>query len=463
MKRIIRDIWDALRGGEHDYTKIPLSRAVLLLAIPMILETLLESVFALWDIYFVSKLGDDSTAVVGITESLMTVIYAIGIGIAMGATGIISRRVGENKLKRAAISSAQAINLGIALSLLIAIPGAIFSKEILQIMKADTEVIENGWQFTAIMLAGNGLIMLLFINNAIFRSAGNPAIALKVLLIANGINIILDPCLILGLGPFPKLGVMGAAVATNIGRGTGVIIQFFILFGVSGRIKLKLKHFRIRVKLMLEVIRLSGGGIAQFIIATSSWIVLYYILGGFENSKEIIAGYTIGIRLFVFFLLPAWGLANAAATLVGQNLGAKHPDRAQHAVWMIAIGSSSYMLLVTLLFLLVPESMVKHFQTSFISYEVALSSMRIISFGMVFYGLGMVLTQAFNGAGDTYTPTLINLIGFWIVEIPIAAYLANKTSLAENGVFYSIFIAESLIAILALLMFLRGKWKLKKV
>lgn len=461
MKQFVKDLTAAITGEEQDYTSIRLSRAILLLAIPMVLEMMFESLFAIFDIYFVSQLGDEATSVVGLTESLMTVVYALGMGISVGTTALVSRRIGEHSPEKASKTGAQAIMLGFFLSTFIAVPGIIFPEEILLLMKAGPDVIENGKYYTMAMLGGNVLVMLLFINNAIFRSAGNPALSMWVLIFANITNILLDPCLIFGLGPFPELGVKGAAIATNIGRGLAVLIQFYLLFKGKGRIKLKWTYFRFNPKIIWKVLFLSGGGIMQNLIATSSWIVLYRILS--EYNKEVIAGYTIGIRLFVFFLLPAWGLSNAASTLVGQNLGAKNPERAQKAVWATAFVNIGYMFLVMLLFIFTPHQLLAFFGTSEMSYDVAIRCMRIISFGNIFYGLQMVIGQAFNGAGDTYTPTLLNFIGFWIIEIPLAALLALVFDWKEDGVFYSIFIAETILAIMSLLVFSRGKWKLRQV
>ena len=478
MKRIIRDIIDALKGSELDYTKIRLSRAIFLLAVPMVFEMLFESLFAILDIYFVSNIGnedfyfvskdqiahgfgDTATSIVGFTESVMTLIYAIGIGVAMGTTGLVSRRIGEKHDKEAAIGASQAILLGIFLSLFIAIPGILMPGKILALMNAEQDIIDNGTTYTALMLGGNVLIMLLFINNAIFRSAGNPVLSMRVLIIANLINIVLDPCFIFGLGPFPELGVTGAAVATNIGRGLAVIYQFYLMLKGKGKIKLRWGYFRIRTKIIQKVLYLSGGGILQFLIATSSWIFLYSILGNY--GREVTAGYTYGIRLFVFFLLPAWGLSNAVSTLVGQNLGAKNPNRAQRAVYYTGIVNMIYMFIVMILFLLIPHHLVGLFETSDGSFEIAISCMKIISLGMVFYGFQMVLGQAFNGAGDTYTPTWLNFIAFWLIEIPLAYYLAKIIGMEERGVFYSIFISETVLCLISFYIFSLGRWKLRKV
>jgi putative MATE family efflux protein len=461
MKQFVKDISAAIMGAEQDYTTIRLSRAMILLAIPMVLEMMFESLFAIIDIYFVSQLGDSATSVVGQTESIMTLIYALGMGVAMGTTALVSRRIGEHNPEKASIGASQAILLGIFLSVFIAVPGILIPDRILSAMNAAPDVIANGKNYTRIMLGGNVLIMLLFINNAIFRSAGNPALSMWVLIFANLTNIVLDPCLIFGLGPFPELGVTGAAVATSTGRGLAVLVQFYLLFKGKGKIKIRLDYFTIRAKTMLKVLYLSGGGIFQFLIATTSWIFLYRILS--ENHKEVVAGYTIGIRIFIFFLLPAWGLSNAASTLVGQNLGAKNPDRAQKAVLVTALANASYMFFIMLLFLIFPQILVNFFGTSEISHDVAIRCLRIVSLGNIFYGVQMVIGQAFNGAGDTYTPTVLNIIGFWLLEVPLAAFLALKLGWKEDGVFYSICISESVLAIISLYVFSRGRWKYREV
>jgi putative MATE family efflux protein len=461
MRRIGRNLLDILLGAEQNYTSLPLRKAILLLAIPMVFEMMFESLFAIVDIYFVSHLGDGATSVVGLTESLMTLIYALGMGIALGTTGLVSRRIGENDEENASRTASQSILLGLFISVFIALPGLLFPEKILSLMNASPEVIESGKTYTRIMLGSNLIIMLLFINNAVFRSAGNPALSMWVLVFANVVNIILDPCLILGLGPFPELGLTGAAVATTTGRGLAVIIQFFLLFNGKGRIKIVFSYFKLQFNLMWKVLYLSAGGFLQSFIATSSWIFLYRLLAHY--NKEVVAGYTIGIRLFIFFLLPAWGLSNAASTLVGQNLGANRPERAQKAVWATATVNVSYMILIMLLFLLFPHHLIKLFGTSEVSFDVAVRCMRIVCLGNIFYGLQMVISQAFNGAGDTFTPTILNMIGFWFIEVPLAAFLALFLHWNENGVFFSICISETVLALMSLYVFSKGRWKLTKV
>ena len=459
MKQLIYDIWDAIRGYEHDYTKIRLSKAIMLLAIPMVLEMLMESIFAICDMFFVSRLGDEAIAVVGLTESVMTMIYAIAVGLSLATTGIVARRIGEKNDRQASVSASQAILLGIILSIILAQPGIFYPEKILALMHAEPHVIEKGANFTRIMLGGNAVIMLLFINNAILRSAGAPALSMRVLLFANALNIVLDPLLIFGIGPFPELGISGAAVATNIGRGLGVAYQLYILFQRKCRIKLFIRDFRLRLQLMWKVLYLSGGGVIQHLIATSSWLILYRILAEFKT--EVISGYTVAIRLFVFFLLPAWGISNAAATLVGQNLGAGESRRAERSVWQTSLVCSVYMILVMLAFLIFPDHFVRIFsEQGTHSFKVAVTCLRIMGIGMIFYGFEMIIAQAFNGAGDTYTPTILNFVGFWLIQIPLAILLAKKLGLNENG---AILLSEAALAILGILVFRLGRWKTRTV
>lgn len=461
MKKLLAEIWDAILGSEHDYTSIRMGKAILLLAVPMVAEMMMESLFAILDILFVSRNGDAAISVVGLTEAMMTLVYAVGVGLSMAVTGLVARRIGEKHDRDAGIAAIQSVLLSIILSFLFSVPGILFAENILTLMHATPEVVAMGSGYTRIMLGGNMFIMLLFTNNAIFRSAGAPALSLRVLVVANLLNIILDPCLIFGLGPFPKFGVTGAAIATNIGRGIGVCYQFYLLFKGASRIRFSLKIFELAPKVMIRLLVLSGGGISQYLIATSSWIFLYRILAAFKT--EVVAGYTIAIRIIIFFMLPAWGLANAASTLVGQNLGAKNPDRAQRSVWLTTYVTGIYMLLLTGLFLVIPGFFARPFSYDGQSYHIAVTSLRIVGLGMLFYGCEMIFLQAFNGAGDTYTPTMLNFIGFWIIEIPLAWLLSMKTDLKQNGVFYAVFISETLIAIMAILFFMRGKWKTRIV
>lgn len=461
LKSLWRDIREAISGSDQDFTKGNMGRAILLLSIPMVLEMVMESIFAVVDIFFVSKLGPGAVATVGITESMMTIVYAIAMGLAVGTTALVSRRTGEKDPDGASVTAFQAIATGLLVSLLIAIPGASFASRLLTLMGAEDEMVREGFMYTAIMLGGNGIIMLLFIINAVFRSAGDAAISMRVLWIANLINIILDPLLILGIGPFPELGIKGAAIATTIGRGIGVAYQFWLLFNGRGRVKLKVKHLLIQVKVFWQLIRLSLGGIGQSLITTTSWIGLVRIIA--EFGQEALAGYTIAIRVIIFTLLPSWGFSNAAATLVGQNLGAGQPERAQRSVWLTAKVNMIFMGLVAIVFILVPGFFIRIFIDDPNIIASGAVCLRIIAYGYVFYAMGMVMVQALNGAGDTGTPTLINFFCFWMLEIPLAYFLALRWGVGENGVYWAIIIAESVMTVVAAVAFTRGKWKLRKV
>ena len=461
LNSLLQNFKKAIYGTDQDYTKGSLKKAIFLLSIPMVLEMLMESVFAVADIKFVSKLGADAVATIGITESLITIIYAISIGLSMATTALVSRRIGEKKSKDASKAAFQAIILGILFSTIIAIPGVIFSKEILELMGANSQIVENMSGYTSIMLGGNGIIMLLFIINAIFRSSGDAAISMRVLWLANILNIILDPLLIFGFGPFPELGVKGAAIATNIGRGTAVIFQFYLLFSGKHRIRLDINSLKLNIQVLKQLLKISYGGIFQYLIATSSWIGLVRIISIF--GSEVVAGYTIAIRIIIFSLLPSWGISNAAATLVGQNLGANKPERAERAVWATGKINMLIMGIMGTIFIAFPDFFIKLFIDEPIVISSGSSCLRIVSFGFVAYGLGMVLANSFNGAGDTITPTKINLISFWFIEIPLAYILSLTFEMNEKGVFYSIIIAEMTMTVLAVYLFRKGKWKLKKV
>jgi len=463
FKQLWPDILESIKGTEQDFTAGSVGRAILLLSIPMVLEMGMEAIFALVDIIFLINYGTEEVAVVGLTESLMSIVYSIGWGLGIASTAIVSRRTGEHKPEEASISGVQGILAGILISIIIAIPGLIFNKEILALMGASTEAIEVGHWYPKLMIGGNIVIMLLFINNAIFRSAGDAAVALRVLTIANGINIILDPCLIYGIGPFPELGVMGAAIATNTGRGIAVVFQFYLMFNGKHRIKLAVKYIKVRIKIMLELILLSTGTIGQFLISSSSWIFLNWIMGNYFGDSAV-AGYTVAIRIIIFTILPSWGMANAAATLVGQNLGAKQPNRAERSAWITAKANLIFLSFVTVIFITMPHIIMGMvIKDDPYALKVAVDCMRILGYTYPVYGLGMVIIQSINGAGDTFTPTILNVICFWVLEIPLAYLLAITLNWNEQGVYYAIIISETILVILAILIFKKGKWKLKEV
>jgi len=461
LKSFFNNVTEALSGTEQDFTEGKLSRAILLLSIPAVLEMVMESVFVIVDIFFVSKLGANAVATVGITESMVTVIYAIAIGLGTATTSMVSRRIGEKKPDAASVAALQAIITGVIISVLIGLPGALFSKHLLGLMGASKPIIDSMSGYTRIMLGGNIVIMMLFIINAIFRSAGDAAVAMKVLWIGNIINIVLDPCLIFGLGPFPHLGVTGAAVATTIGRGTAVLFQFWLLFFGKKRIQLSAKHFTVNFRIMMKLMKLSFGSIGQNLIGTTSWIALVRIISIF--GSEAVAGYTIAMRIIGFTILPSWGLSNAASTLVGQNLGAKKPERAEKSVWATALVNMILLSIIGLILVIFPETFIRIFIDNENVIKSGVLGLRIVSIGFIAYGLGMVLVNSFNGAGDTSTPLKINIFAFWFVEIPLAWLMAIKAGLNEEGVFIAIVVAESLMTLISWIVFRRGKWKLKVV
>jgi putative MATE family efflux protein len=454
-------VWDALRGRGGDPTQGRIGRAILLLAIPMVLEMMMESLFAVVDIFFVSKLGSSAVAAVGLTESLLALIYTVAMGLGIGVTAMVARRIGEQSPDEAAVATVQAIILGAALSLAIGLVGGLTAPRLLSLMGAEPEVVRVGRAFATIMLGGNAAVLLLFVLNAAFRGAGDAAIAMRVLWLANGINLLLDPCLIFGLGPFPELGVTGAAVATTTGRSVAVIVQLLLLLYGSGRVRVRARHLKLRLEVMFRLLRLSGTGMFQVFVSTASWIGLVRIISSF--GSEALAGYTIAMRIVIFALLPAWGLANAAATMVGQGLGARDPDRAERAVWIAGRMNLYFLGAVGTLFMIAAGPIVALFGGDAATSAQAVLCLRIVSAGFFFYAYGMVLTQAFNGAGDTWTPTLLNLICFWLLEIPLAWLLAHTLGLGPTGVFASITVAFSTVAALSGLLFRRGKWKVSVV
>lgn len=455
------DIVGSIKGNEYDFTKGNIGRAILLLSIPMVLEMSMESIFAVVDIFFVSQLGPEAIATVGLTESMLTIIYAIAIGLSMATTAIVSRRIGEKDKEGAAVSAVQSILVAVIISLPIALLGLFYSEELLRLMGASETIVNELTGYTTLMLSFNVVIMLLFIINAVFRGAGDAAISMRVLWVANILNIILDPLFIFGIGPFPELGVMGAAVATTLGRGIGVAFQFYQLAQKSKRIGIHKRHWRINFPVMKRLFRLSIGGIGQYLIATSSWIGLVRIIA--EFGSEALAGYTIAIRIIIFSLLPSWGMSNAAATLVGQNLGAGQPDRAEKSVWITALFNMAVLMLIGILFYIFATELVMLFTEEEAVIKIGAQCLQVICFGYLFYSWGMIMAQAFNGAGDTSTPTLLNFVCFWAVEIPLAYFLAMTLAYEEFGVFLSIVVAESLLGVLGIWMFRKGRWKLRKV
>ncbi len=453
---------EALVGTSRDFTQGSILVALIILAIPMILEMSMESMFAIVDTFFVAKLGSESVAVVGLTESILALIYAVGIGLSIGATATVARRVGEKDMDGAARTATHAVYLGVIVSVLMGAAGVIFAPRILHLLGAEPHVIEMGVPFMRIMLGTNGVIVFLFLLNGIFRGAGDAAIALRVLIIANGLNILFCPLFIFGIGPFPELGVTGAAVATVCGRGTGVIYAAWTLFGRSnGRLHVHREHWTFDPKLLSGLVRLSGTAVLQFLVSTASWSVLVTIMAVFGTIA--LAGYQIGLRVIIFVLLPAVGLANAAATLVGQNLGAGKPERAERSVWIASGLNAGLLGFAGAFFVMFADLVISIFTTDPEVAVIGRNCLRIVGYGYAFYGLAIVMESAFNGAGDTWTPTYLNLVLFWLFEIPLAYVLANHYGLGPNGIFWAITLAFSTLAVAAAFMFKRGRWKLKTV
>ncbi len=454
-------IREALRGSHQDFTTGSLNRAILLLAIPMVLEMVLESLFAVVDVFFVGRLGADAVATVGLTESLLSLVFAIGLGLSLSTTAMVARRIGEKDPAGAAVAGVQAIAIGLAVSALIGVPCFFFAPRLLELMGASPQVIATGSGYARIALGGSGAIMMLFLNNAIFRGAGDAAIAMRLLWVSNIINFVLDPCLIFGLGPFPKLGVTGAALATFTGRSIGVAYQFYRLLRGTERIRILRRQIRLHLGVLLRLLRVSLTGILQFAIAHTSWIGLVRIVSVF--GADALAGYTIAIRILIFIILPSWGLSNAAATLVGQNLGAKRPERAESSVWRTGFYNMLFLGAIGIFFVFFAEPTVRLFTNDPAVVPLAANCLRILSYGNIGYAYGMVMLQACNGAGDTVTPTIVNFFGFWLVEIPLAYFLALPFRLHSNGVFYSIVAAEAAIAAAGVILFKRGYWKRQEI
>jgi putative MATE family efflux protein len=452
---------EAIRGSERDFTEGSIGRAIFLLSVPMVLEMAMESLFGIVNVYWVAHLGRNEAAAVGITESLLTIVFTVALGLSMGTTAMVARRIGEKDPEGAARVAEQSILLGIMISIPIGLAGVIFSRHLFQIMNAETDVSNVGGGYLAVIFGANVVIMLLFLINAIFRGAGDAAIAMRALWLGNAINLILDPCLIFGLGPFPELGVTGSAIASTIGRGCGVIYQFRRLFGGHSRVPVRWGRLNPDFGLMKNLIRISLGGMFQFLVATSAWMFLMSIIGRFGSAAQ--AGYTIAIRIIIVTILPSWGMSNAAATLVGQNLGAQKPDRAEKSVWLAGHSNAIFLTGIAIFFIFFAEYLIRFFTNDGSVIPFGVNALRYISYGYLFYGYGMVMSAAFNGAGDTYTPTVINLICFWLLQIPLAYVLSTWAGMGASGVFLAVTIAESILAVIAMLMFRRGKWKAQKV
>jgi len=457
---------DAIRGVPVDYTQVPIGRAIVLLAVPMVLEMAMESLFAITDIFWVARLGKEATAAVGLTESLFALVYAVAIGLVMGTTALIARRVGEKDNEAADRGAVQAIVLAVVAAVPIAILGGLFAPELLKLMDAEPEVIRVGSGFTRMLFASNATVMLLFVINAVFRAAGDASVALRVLIFANVINMVLDPLLIYGLGPFPALGVTGAAVATTIGRGSGVVLQLWLLARGRGRIRIRREHLKLDPQALGILSRLSAPAVLQFIINTASWTGVVRILSTF--GTEAVAGNLVGIRIIMFALLPSWGMSNAAATMVGQNLGAKRPDRAERSVWIAGLYNMIFLGIVGLVFVLFARPIIGLFMGDAATHNAAelgygVECLRTIACGFLFYAYGMVFGQAFNGAGDTWTPTWMNFACLWLLELPLAWLLSHPLGMGPRGVFIAVAIAFSTLALVGGVLFRRGGWKARIV
>lgn len=459
---LLQSLRDAILGDPHrDFTTGPIGRAITLLAIPMVLEMMMESLFAVVDVFWVAHLGPDAVATVGFTESLLTLLYSIALGLSIATTATVARRIGEKNREAAGEVAAQAMILGFAIAIALGVSGAIFAPDLLRIMGASPTVIASGSGYTRAIYGGSGTVLLLFLLNGVFRGAGDAAIAMRVLWTANIINIVLNPCLIFGLGPFPKMGVTGSGVGTTIGRGVGVLLQLWFLAGGHSRVTVVAHKIKPKLSLMLQLMRLSVGGTFQYLVGASSWIFLVRMNASFGSAA--IAGYTLALRVIMFALLPSWGMASAAATLVGQNLGAGKPDRAEQSVWRAGFYNMVFLGIVAITFVTFARQIVEIFTTDPQIVPMASSTLRIVAYGYIFYAWGMVISQSFNGAGDTVTPTILNLICFWAWQIPLAWFLAFKTGMGPDGIFTAIAVAQSTLAVASVLAFRRGTWKTQRI
>lgn len=454
-------IKEAMFGSRQDFTAISIDRAIVLLAVPMVLEMAMESLFGIVDIFFVAHLGADATATVGITEGMLVMVMAVAIGLSMGTTAVVARRTGEHNKEGAAVSAVQSIILGAVCMVAIFAVCFPFAPRLLALMGAGPGILRVGSTYSRIMMSASGIILMLFLINAIFRGAGEAAVAMRVLWVANAINICLDPCLIMGLGPFPRLGVTGAAVSTTIGRSVGILFQVYLLWKGTDRMDVHRRHLRLNLEVMRNILRIAGNGVLQFTIATASWVVMVRLIQSFGSAAT--AGYTVAIRIVIFSILPSWGLGSAAATLVGQNLGAKRPERAEASVWRAAFFNMVFLGTLSLIFLVFAPQLVGIFSRDPVVINTGANCLRIISLCYVLYAYGMIMVQAFNGAGDTRTPTLINLFCFWIVQLPLAFTLGRRLHLGPNGIYFAILTTEVLLASIAIYVFRKGWWKQKVV
>ena len=461
MSKLLSTLKEAILGKEQEFTTGSINRAIVLLSIPMVLEMSMEGLFALVDAYFVSHVSVDAVATVGLTESVLTLIYSIAIGLSAAATAMVARRTGEHDPEGAAKAAVQAVILAVVISIFISIAGVISADDILRLMGGSEKLIAECANYTRIMFGGNIVIMLLFLLNAVFRGAGNASYAMWVLIISNGINLVLDPLLIFGIGPFPEMGVTGAAVATTIGRGIGVCIQLYLLLRGVGLVKIAKRHLVLHLETIKTMVRVAAGGTGQYIIASASWVFLMGIIARF--GSESVAGYTIAVRIIIFTIMTAWGMSNAAATLVGQNLGAGQPERAEKSAWLTAHYDMLFMLVVSIVYLLSASYLIPLFNDDPKVVEAGVLALRIFSIGYVFFAYAMVISAAFNGAGDTRTPTLINFFCFWVMEIPLGYLLAVTFGWGLAGVCWAVFISESTMSLILILLFRRGKWKEVKV
>lgn len=453
--------WTSLRqavvGTSQDYTEGSIGRAIVLLAVPMVLEMCMESLFGVVDVFWVAHLGADAITTVGLTETCLMVVFVIAMGLSMGATALVARRIGEKDQAAAGVAAVQAILVGLLVSAITAVTGYIFAADLLRVMGGSEEVVKLGTGYTRMIMGGSATIFLLFLINAVFRGAGDAAIAMRALWLANIVNILLNPCLIFGLGPFPRLGVTGSAVGTTIGRGIGVLFQLWVLTSGRRRITVRAAQLRVDFDVMVRLVRLSLSAMFQYLVQMASWIGVVRIMSSFGSAA--VAANTLAIKIIVFAILPSWGMSNAAATLVGQNLGAGKPDRAEKSVWRTGFYNMLFLGGVGLVFITFAEWIIALFTTDPAVVPIAVSGLRLLSYGYVSYAYGMVVTAAFNGAGDTFTPTIMNLICFWVCQIPVAWLLAFRTALGPNGVFVAVVISDTLLAVMSILLFRRGKWK----